>query len=64
MLRYAKAITALFGAGGAALVAALADGSITGAEWVGIAIAVVTGPAVAAVRNRPPEVASSAHDLP
>lgn len=54
MLRYAKAITALIGAGVAALVPALADGSISGVEWIGIVMAVVTGGGVASVRNRAP----------
>lgn len=56
--RYAKAITALLGAGGATLVAALADGSISGAEWLGIVLAVVTGGVTAAVPNRPAPRAS------
>lgn len=64
MLKYAKAIVGLVGAGAAALTAALADGSITGAEWVGIVLAVATGGAVAGVRNRAPVVKSSVHDLP
>lgn len=64
MLKYAKAIVGLVGAGAASLTAALADGSITGAEWIGIVLAVVTGGAVAGVRNRQPQLKSSVHDLP
>lgn len=64
MLKYAKAIVGLVGAGAASLTAALADGSITGAEWVGIILAVVTGGAVARIPNQQSRVKPSVHDLP
>ena len=51
--RYAKAATALLGAGGTALIAALADGHISGADWLAIALAVATALGVAGVPNRP-----------
>lgn len=50
--RYAKAFTALFGAVATALTAALADGSISGADWLAIILAIVTPAGVAGVANR------------
>lgn len=63
-MRYAKAIAGLLGAAAAALTAALADGSITGAEWAGIFLAVVTGAAVFGVPNHGPAVRPSTDNLP
>lgn len=61
--KYAKAITALVGAAATLLVPALADGSISGAEWIGIVLALVTGGATAAIPNRPVlRVKPSVHD--
>lgn len=54
MLRtYGKSIVALLGAAGAAIQVALTDGSISGAEWVGIVIALATGGAAWAAPYRP-----------
>jgi hypothetical protein len=64
MLKYAKAIAALFPAGAAALIAALDNGSISGLEWLGIAVAFLATPAaVAAIPNRPAVAKSSIHDV-
>lgn len=64
--KYAKAITALLGAAIPAFIAAYADGSIGGADWLAIALALLGAPAaVAAVPNRPtPRVKPSVHDGP
>lgn len=51
--RYAKAFTALFGTVATALVAALADGSISGPDWLAIILAVLTPASVARIANRP-----------
>jgi hypothetical protein len=67
LARYAKAIAALLGTGiTAAITTALADGSISGLEWLGIIAAVLgTTGATAAVPNRPaPRLGPSVHDGP
>jgi hypothetical protein len=66
MLKYAKAIAALVGAGVTAAVAtALADGSISGAEWLGIIAALLgTTGITAAVPNRAPGRVKPVRDSP
>jgi len=55
ILRYAKAVAGGLAAGAAALTPALADGTVTGAEWLTIAIAVLGGAGIIAViPNKPP----------
>ena len=55
ILRYAKAVAGGLAAGVAALTPALADGTVTGAEWLTIAIAVLAGAGIiAVVPNKPP----------
>lgn len=63
--KYAKAFTALLGTGGAALLAALADGKISGTDWLAIALAILTPASVAAVRNSNTidQIKSSVHDV-
>lgn len=63
--RYAKAFTALFGTAATALIAALADGSISGADWLAIILAIVTPAGVAGIANRPNIVRAkpSIHDV-
>ena len=55
ILRYAKAVVGGLAAGVAALTPALADGTVTGAEWLTIAIAVLGGAGlIAVIPNRQP----------
>lgn len=58
-MKYAKAIVGLLGAVAAALAPLLSDGS---AEWVGIVLALLTGGAVAGVRNRAPQPLPTVRD--
>lgn len=60
--RYAKAFTALFGTVATALTAALADGTISGTDWIAIALAVLTPIGVAQVSNKGDRVKPSMHD--
>lgn len=63
--RYAKAGAALLTALAAAIVAASADGEVSGwADWSAIVIAVIGALSVAGVRNRPSvRVKPSVHDV-
>lgn len=58
---YAKTIVAAVVAGGTVLASAITDNSISGTEWVGIGLAVLTALGVYAVPNAP---ASKPRDLP
>lgn len=64
MLRYAKALTALIGAVATALPPVLADGSISGADWIAIALAVATAAGVGAVPNKRDRADHPVHGAP
>jgi len=53
LARYAKAVTALVGAVGTALIAGLADGDMSLADWLAVLAAAATALGVGVVRNRP-----------
>jgi hypothetical protein len=64
ILRYKKAIVAFVGTLVGALSVASQDGSISGADWIGIVMVILTPAGVAAVQNkRAYPLKSSVHDI-
>jgi len=65
ILRYKKAILAFVGTAITALSVALQDGSISGTDWIGIIMAVLTPASVAVAGNKTAyvRVKPSIHDI-